>query len=553
MNKIKDVAQRLGIITVEDMERYTALELIMMIANKMNEFQEIITDQKDKIQYLLNEGTLSEVEQVFDEWLQDGTFDTLINQSALKKVSDRLDETKFAVGVSVTDFGAVGDYDEIMQTGTDNTNSFKLAVAETKRINGKLIIPAGNYLINENINFPTHVECVGKIVGGSITFGGMDIVVRNLSCDTAKFSGVWRGDIEINYVKDITIDGANEDWGTYWNKFSIKLAGNLTIDISKGSVNQNYFIGGRVNTIHITGTNEMIAIAEAHNNWFTNFDISDGGAVQDDSRMQMNHLQNCYCENIKGQDRIIGNWNIIGNYGERCPNVSINNQILFTNDVWANNRQDYLSLTPVNLVEGGEWDSLNHKGIPRGITPVNVVIDVEENSSSPDGSGRHLKITPTNNAFTNLTLIIDKFNLYNCGLVFYGKGDYKSIEYQTNSGSTGNLTPTKTHIRDGWYLYRVSIPNAEIKAIRLYITSSTADTTNICYLAGIKISPFKTMTLPYFNPSIYQKGISDRKPESGVWRVGEYVMNSNAESGNVAGWLCTSSSPLEFREITLGS
>ena len=32
MDKIKDVAQRWGIITIEDMERYTALELIVMIA-----------------------------------------------------------------------------------------------------------------------------------------------------------------------------------------------------------------------------------------------------------------------------------------------------------------------------------------------------------------------------------------------------------------------------------------------------------------------------------------------------------------------------------------
>ena len=47
MDKIKNVAQRLGIITVEDMERYTALELIMMIANKMNEFKEILNDQND--------------------------------------------------------------------------------------------------------------------------------------------------------------------------------------------------------------------------------------------------------------------------------------------------------------------------------------------------------------------------------------------------------------------------------------------------------------------------------------------------------------------------
>ena len=55
MDKIKNVAQRLGIITVKDMERYTALELIVLIANKMNEFKEILNDQNDKIQFLLNE------------------------------------------------------------------------------------------------------------------------------------------------------------------------------------------------------------------------------------------------------------------------------------------------------------------------------------------------------------------------------------------------------------------------------------------------------------------------------------------------------------------
>ena len=90
MDKIKNVAQRLGIITVEDMERYTALELIMMIVDKMIECQEIVNDHSDKIQHLFNEGLLSEVVQIFDEWLQDGTFDTLINQSALKEVSTEL-------------------------------------------------------------------------------------------------------------------------------------------------------------------------------------------------------------------------------------------------------------------------------------------------------------------------------------------------------------------------------------------------------------------------------------------------------------------------------
>lgn len=108
MDKIRNVAQRLGIITVEDMERYTALELIVMIANKINgfneiingqndilhDFEETINDQNDKIQYMLDEGLLIEIGEVFDEWLEDGTFDTLINESGLKKVNERIDESK---------------------------------------------------------------------------------------------------------------------------------------------------------------------------------------------------------------------------------------------------------------------------------------------------------------------------------------------------------------------------------------------------------------------------------------------------------------------------
>ena len=105
MDKIKDVAVRLGIITVQDMERYTALELIMKVANKVNELvnevwrfetdvQESLRTQNENIQYLLGEGLHLEVGNIFDGWVQDGTFDTLINQSALKKVNERIDEVQ---------------------------------------------------------------------------------------------------------------------------------------------------------------------------------------------------------------------------------------------------------------------------------------------------------------------------------------------------------------------------------------------------------------------------------------------------------------------------
>lgn len=101
---IRELAKRMGLITVEDMCQYTIAQLVVKIANKVNELvgevwrfetdvQEILKTQNENIQYLLGEGLHLEVENIFDGWIQDGTFDTLINQSALKKVNDRIDET----------------------------------------------------------------------------------------------------------------------------------------------------------------------------------------------------------------------------------------------------------------------------------------------------------------------------------------------------------------------------------------------------------------------------------------------------------------------------
>ena len=101
---IRELAKRMGLITVEDMCQYTIAQLVVKIANKVNELvdevwrfetdvQEIVKTQNENIQYLLGEGLHLEVENIFDGWVNDGTFDTLLNQSALKKVNDRIDET----------------------------------------------------------------------------------------------------------------------------------------------------------------------------------------------------------------------------------------------------------------------------------------------------------------------------------------------------------------------------------------------------------------------------------------------------------------------------
>lgn len=115
LEKLQNLAVSMQWVTVEDMQRYTLPQLVTMIANKMNElinevsrFENDVTDevsrfeggvienvktQNEKIQYLLGEGLHLEVGEVFGTWMNDGTFDTLINHSALKIVNDRIDET----------------------------------------------------------------------------------------------------------------------------------------------------------------------------------------------------------------------------------------------------------------------------------------------------------------------------------------------------------------------------------------------------------------------------------------------------------------------------
>ena len=99
---IRELARRMELVTPETMRKYSIPQLVLMIANKVNELigevgrfesdvVEVVKTQNENIKYLLDKGLHLEVANVFDGWVKDGTFDTLINQSALKKVNDRID------------------------------------------------------------------------------------------------------------------------------------------------------------------------------------------------------------------------------------------------------------------------------------------------------------------------------------------------------------------------------------------------------------------------------------------------------------------------------
>lgn len=118
LEKIQNLAVSLQLVTVEDMRKHSLSQLVTMIANKLNELMnevhrfesdviEMVETQNDNIQYLLGEGLHLEVATVFENWMEDGTFDTLINQSALKKVNDRIDETNAQLSEKTFEFDSV--------------------------------------------------------------------------------------------------------------------------------------------------------------------------------------------------------------------------------------------------------------------------------------------------------------------------------------------------------------------------------------------------------------------------------------------------------------
>ena len=217
---IQELAIRMGLISVEDMCQYTITQLVVKIANKVNELvdevwrfesdvQEILKTQNENIQYLLGEGLHIEVGNIFDGWVQDGTFDTLINQSALKKVNDRIDETnaqlsqltksKEQITLNVMDFGAKGD------GVTDDSEAIQMCIDFMKVVNDNTTLPVNC----KKITFPCGVYGISKPItmttNAIIDFNNSQIVALN----EMEYMWTFRSDIQLPGVifNDMVLHG----------------------------------------------------------------------------------------------------------------------------------------------------------------------------------------------------------------------------------------------------------------------------------------------------------------------------------------------------------
>ena len=72
----------LGIITVDDVNRSTAIELIMLLIERTNGLIQVVGDIEGNIK----DTTIDQL----NKWLEDGTLELIINQTALKNISDHV-------------------------------------------------------------------------------------------------------------------------------------------------------------------------------------------------------------------------------------------------------------------------------------------------------------------------------------------------------------------------------------------------------------------------------------------------------------------------------
>lgn len=92
LTKVEELRKSINELSVYDMSVYTAIELYYLLANKINEIINAIDTQNKGIEYLLTNGVEIEVIKQLNEWLNDGTMASILNEQANADMIARVNE-----------------------------------------------------------------------------------------------------------------------------------------------------------------------------------------------------------------------------------------------------------------------------------------------------------------------------------------------------------------------------------------------------------------------------------------------------------------------------
>ena len=126
-NELLKNVMNLGIITEDDVKRLTAIELMMLIIERTNGLLNHVEIIDEKLTNLLEEIRTTTIE-LLNKWKEDGTLEELINQTALKHVNDRIDETNTQLSDITLNLRYFGCKDITVDDTFDNSTYIQNAI-----------------------------------------------------------------------------------------------------------------------------------------------------------------------------------------------------------------------------------------------------------------------------------------------------------------------------------------------------------------------------------------------------------------------------------------
>lgn len=150
IQKLSSIGYKLGILTVDDLAGMTAPQLIIKMANKLNELVHSQNDLIEKVDRWLLTGMIEELHEIVQQMVEDGTLSNIINQEIFGQMNADLTNLKSRNGLS-----------EIHMICMDYINNSNLIVTKDKQV---IMIDCGgdtNSGANSHTNLESHMARLG--------------------------------------------------------------------------------------------------------------------------------------------------------------------------------------------------------------------------------------------------------------------------------------------------------------------------------------------------------------------------------------------------------
>lgn len=490
-----------------------------------------------------------EVIKTLSEWQESGFLDVVIDEALhtqMDELENRVDNTldsfnqqlaqkvsKNELVINVQDFGVVGD------GVVDDTQAMVQAKNYAISKNGTLFVPDG---ININIPEPfslkgvRYIQANGEITCPELTIGynasqpwQTNYYIRRIQ-GTLKIVGLKSGMVDVQAAQKVLLYANGDDSTEYSMAYSIFKFGFINSfemyseGENAGWINENIFIGGRVNRIVMDGNyhhnsnvwynpqfdNIVINIMKGHSNVFHDCRFEGSANITFGEDTHNNIFEKKY------------NSNMMSYYLEPFRNVNITDDG-FNNKVY-NLLDQYIETEEVYRLD---YESLNY--------------NTEDITRNDDGT---LTPVPWRTLFdTGLVEISDDFAIQMQGIggfrVRFELFDENGEKLITSGGSY--LAPSITNDGQGNFTINVNISNITV----IFRKGKPARYVRFRVTAGSNDNPFRLLTVKLKRPKhsnvrisynkFYDK-LRGTKAPSGVYPNGTFCLNTNI-SDNTIGWI----------------